>query len=154
GRLADIEQTIRSGAADRALAAARAWHAGEPGDVLALVALGDALEATHDPATAARAYGSIIDLYPARADLRRFAGQRLERLGTAARPLVVDTYRRAVAQRPDHVTGHRLLAYALVRDGKYAEAFAAIVAGLEFQYPEGRFPGVERVLADDLGMIG
>ena len=74
--------------------------------------------------TAARVYGSIIDLYPSRADFRRFAGERLERLGKPARQLVIDTYRRAVADRPDHVTGHRLLAYALVRDADYAGAFA------------------------------
>jgi hypothetical protein len=99
-------------------------------------------------------YGSIIDLYPARADFRRFAGERLERVGKAQRALIIDTYRRAVEQRPDHLTGHRMLAYALVRDGQYAAAFAAILAGIDQPYPSNRFAGAERVLAEDVGMIG
>ena len=51
------------------------------GDILALVALGEVSEARGDKAQAMRAYGSIIDLFPSRADLRRFAGERLERVG-------------------------------------------------------------------------
>ena len=142
------------GRADGALAKARAWHAKEPGDVLALIGLGDSLEAKHDLETAARVYGSIIDLYPARADFRRFAGERLERLGKAQRALIIDTYRRAVEQRPDHLTGHRLLAYALLRDGQYGAAFAAILAGIDGRYPMDRYAGAQRVLAEDAGMIG
>ena len=154
--LADVMTALHAGRLVDGLALARAWHADAPGDVLALIALGEALEATHDVPAAARTYGSIIDLYPTRADLRRFAGERLERLahpGTPERALVIDTYRRAVADRPDHVTGHRLLAYALVRDADYAGAFAAILAGLDQRYPEGRFLGADRVLREDAGMI-
>jgi tetratricopeptide (TPR) repeat protein len=154
GLLAEIERALATGSVDRALAAARAWHDREPGNVLALIGFGDALEARHDLDTAARVYGSIIDLYPARADLRRFAGERLERVGKAQRALIIDTYRRAVEQRPDHLTGHRLLAYALVRDGQYAAAFAAILDGIDRSYPANRFAGAERVLAEDVGMIG
>jgi tetratricopeptide (TPR) repeat protein len=153
GPLAEIERAITAGDPRTALARATAWHTQRPDDVLALIGLGDALEASHDLATAARAYGSIIDLYPARADFRRFAGERLERLGQE-RALIIDTYRRAVADRPDHLTGHRLLAYALVRDGQYADAFTAILAGLDRKYPANRFAGAERVLEDDAGMIG
>jgi len=154
GPLAEIEHALATGNAGTALAKARAWHLKEPGDVLALIGLGDALEAKRDLETAARVYGSIIDLYPARADFRRFAGERLERLGKAQRALIIDTYQRAVEQRPDHLTGHRMLAYALLRDGQYAEAFAAILAGIDRQYPDNRFAGAERVLAEDVGMIG
>src|SRR6185295_12711638 len=68
--------------------------------------------------------------------------------------LAIDTYRRAVADRPDHLTGHRLLAYALVRAKRPADAFAAILAGLDQKYPGGRFNGGMRVLGDDAGMIG
>jgi tetratricopeptide (TPR) repeat protein len=154
GPLAEIEQALRAGNADAALAKAGAWHKKDPGDVLALIGLGDALEAKKQLETAARVYGSIIDLYPARADFRRFAGERLERLGKAQRALIIDTYRRAVDERPDHLTGHRMLAYALVRDGQYAAAFAAILDGIDRQYPANRFAGAERVLAEDVGMIG
>src|SRR5205823_4721777 len=136
---------------------ARNWHAKEPGDVRALIGLGDALEAKGSYPTAARIYGSIIDLFPGRADMRRFAGERLARITAhfdKPSALVIDTYRRSVADRPDHLTGHRLLAYALLRAGKPGDAFAAILAGVDQKYPEGRFLGGDRVLADDAGMIG
>jgi len=154
GPLAEIENALAAGKVDAALAKATAWHKKDPGDVLALIGFGDALEAKKDLETAARVYGSIIDLFPARADFRRFAGERLERLGKAQRALIIDTYQRAVEQRPDHLTGHRMLAYALLRDGQYAAAFTAILDGIDRQYPDNRFAGAERVLADDVGMIG
>ena len=73
---------------------------------------------------AARAYGSIIDLFPGRADLRRFAGERLERVrGAAALALAIDTFRKAVEQRPDHPASHRLLGFALLKAGRPHEAF-------------------------------
>jgi outer membrane protein OmpA-like peptidoglycan-associated protein len=156
GELAEIQTALARahGAQDiaRALSRARAWHAREPGNVLALIGLGEALEASHDPG-AARVYGSIIDLFPGRADMRRFAGQRLARLETA-RELTIDTNRRAVADRPDHLTGHRLLAYSLVRADRFAEAFAAILAGFDQKYRDGSYAGGVRVLGEDAGMIG
>ena len=159
GELATIEQKLTRADVDGALTLARDWHAKEPGNVLALIGLGDALEAKHSLVTASRIYGSIIDLFPGRADLRRFAGERLARVaaklqGADAQHLIVDTYQRAVADRPDHLTGHRLLAYALVRAGKPAEAFAAILAAIDQPYRNDSYRGGERVLADDAGMIG
>ena len=68
--------------------------------------------------------GGIIDLFPARADLRRYAGMRIERLGSAFAPIAVDTYGKAVEQRPDHLTGGRPYAYSLVRAGRLTEAIA------------------------------
>jgi len=151
GELAEIMRAPRSAAA---LARARAWHLRNPGDVLALIGLGEVLEARGQLESAGRMYGSIIDLFPGRADLRRFAGERLERVGDRARALAIDTYRRAVQDRPDHATGHRLLAYALLRAGRPAEAFAAILAGVDQPFPSGRFLGADRVLAEDAGLIG
>jgi len=137
-----------------ALKEAWKWRDEDAGDVLALIAVGEVAEATNQPQLSARAYGSIIDLFPGRADLRRWAGERLERIGAQARDLAIDSYRRAVADRPDHMTGHRLLAYALLRSGKHAEAFAAILAGVEQKYPDGRFAGGDRILREDAGLIG
>ena len=153
GELAAIEHALAAHEIDAALARARDWHAREPGNVLALIGLGEALEARGAEATAARVYGSIIDLFPGRADMRRFAGERLARL-PGARLLAVDTFRRAVADRPDHLTGHRLLAYALVRAGQPAEAFAAVLAGLDQPVRGGSYAGGLRVLGDDAAMIG
>jgi outer membrane protein OmpA-like peptidoglycan-associated protein len=153
GELAAIQAALAAGSTGGALDQARDWHAREPGNVLALIGLGEALEARRANATAARIYGSIIDLFPGRADLRRFAGERLARL-PATRELAIDTFRRAVADRPDHLTGHRLLAYALVRAGRPADAFAAILAGLDQPYRDGSHAGGLRVLGEDAGMIG
>jgi hypothetical protein len=156
GELGEIEHALAAHDVDHALAKARDWHAREPGDVLALIGLGDALEAKGSAVTAARIYGSIIDLYPGRADLRRFAGERLARVTKnlpGAQALVVDTLQRAVADRPDHLTGHRLLAYALLRAGKTADAYTEILAAIDHPYRTDSYAGSQRVLADDAGMI-
>ncbi len=158
GRMATVMTLIADGKADAALAEALAWRGEQPGDVLALVGLGEAFEARGELALAARAYGSLIDLFPARADLRRFAGERLDRVGAraggaAALTLAIDSYRRAVEQRPDHLLGHRQLAFALVRAGQLEGAFAALEHGLAQRYSEGRFAEGERILQEDLGLV-
>lgn len=157
GKFADVMSAIESKRTKEALAIAQQWHEAEPGDALALIAMGEAFEALGNKESAARAYGSLIDLFPGRADLRRYAGVRLERLGEGvegAFDLVVDTYRRAAEDRPDHPASHRLYAYALVRAGKPEEAFEAILAGSTRGYPPGRFRGVDRILWEDTGIIG
>lgn len=154
GPSAEITLLLQAGKKDEALSKARAWQAKEPGNVLALIALGQALEATGNKAEAARAYGSIIDLFPARADLRRYAGSRLESLGKDGLALAVDSFEKAVAQRPDHVSSHRFLALALARQGDYEAAFSALEKGLKQDYPSGRFLSYERILRNDLGIMG
>jgi len=152
GRFASVMAMLQQGDAAAALADAQAWQAEKPGEVLALVALGEALEATNHPLWAARAYGSIIDLFPSRADLRRFAGSRLERVKHgAALHLAADTYAKARDQRPDHPTSHRLLAYALLKQGDHQGAFAAIEKGLDACV--GRFAGAGSILREDLGIV-
>ena len=137
-----------------ALREALAWRSKSSGDVLALVGLGEALEAKGDTLTAARAYGSIFELFSARADSRRFAGERLEHIATPfALELAIDTYEKAVAERPDHPASHRLYAFALVKAGRFEKAFDAIVAGATRTYPGGRFAGVDRILREDVGLV-
>ena len=155
GRMKPVMALLARGATDAAFAAAVRWRREHPGNVLALVALGETLGALGRLGRAARAYGSIIDLYPSRADMRRFAGARLESLGRRGAPaLAADTYRVAAKQRPDHPNSHRLLAWALLRLGEHRRAFAALEAGLSRRYPSGRFAGVHRVLREELGLIG
>jgi tetratricopeptide (TPR) repeat protein len=140
---------------DDALARARGWREEQPGDVLALIALGEALEAKGDEREAARAYGSVIDLFPGRADLRRFAGVRLERLKDKdAWKLAADSFAKAADQRADHPASHRLLAFMLLRLGEPARAFTAIEKGAAQRYPSGRFLGVDRILREDAGLVG
>lgn len=154
GRFGTVMGALARGDGASARREARTWRKETPGDVLALVALGEVAEAAGQPLQAARAYGSLIDLFPSRADIRRMAGERLERLGGDALSLAIDTYRHAAEQRADHPSSHRLLAYALLKAGQHREAFAALEAALDRSYPGGRFRGVEGVLREDLALIG
>ena len=156
GKLADVmDKLTRADGKDAALATARAWQKESPGDVLALVALGEAAESKGLLELAQRAYGSVIDLFPNRADLRRFAGERLERVkdGSSA-TLAIDTFRKAATDRPDHPSSHRLLAFALLRDRQYEKAIEAALVGFRHPYEVDRFLGVDRILREDLGLIG
>ncbi len=146
--------TLATSTARAAIDKAFLWHREEPGDVMALTALGQTLEAAGEIATAARAYGSIIDLFPARADLRRFAGERLEHLsGGVGAALALDTFARARDERADHPSSHRLLAFAQLKQGHYQQAFTAAFEGVKQRYPSGRFAGVSQILREDLGLV-
>ena len=152
GTFRDVMALVLAGEGQKALDLALSWRKTAPGDVLALIGIGEAAELLGAPGLAARAYGSILDLFPSRADLRRFAGERLSRLAQrAALDLAIDTYRKAVESRPDHPSGHRLLGMALLRAGRFAEAFEAIAAGQARSYPN-KFPGIPRILTEDLGL--
>lgn len=154
GRLLSVMAAVEAGDQQDALLQAWRWRAEAPGDVLALIGLGQALEAVHDQAQAARAYGSIIDLFPSRADLRRMAGNYLERVTDPdALLLAVDSYKRAQTDRPDHPNSHRLYAWALVKAQQYEKAFRALRKGYARGYPSGRFAGVKQILADDLRIL-
>ncbi len=155
GQFRLVMKDIRHKSYDEALAQADGWWHSSPGDVMALVALGEALEAKGDLDEASRAYGSLIDLFPARADMRRFAGQRLERLSLknlAILRMAIDTYAKAEEQRPDHPQSHRLLAYALLRQDEPEKAFDVLEKGARYRYPSGRFAGVDQIFAEDLGI--
>lgn len=153
GRYAQIMRLLGRKQHEAALTDARAWVSEAPGDVLAMVALGDAHAAAGDAAAAARAYGSLIDFFPARADIRRMAGARLEALDDVGLALAEDSYRRSIDQRPDHPSGYRLLAWVLVKRGELAEAFEVLERSLDREYPEDRYLGVKKLLRQDLGIV-
>jgi len=156
GRLREVMDLLKQKRPADAQKAAQKWRDEDAGDVLALIGLGEAYEALGQLPQASRAYGSIIDLFPGRADLRRFAGSRLERVAVRyakSLDLAADTFRKAKDSRPDHPNSHRFLAYSLLRLGRFADALDAIIAGATRQYPSGRFRGVERILADDVGLV-
>jgi tetratricopeptide (TPR) repeat protein len=150
GEFAQVERLLKDGqdARPRALA----WLQKDTNNVLALVAYAHALEAAGEKKEAARAYGSIIDLFPSRADMRRYAGGCLESLGD--NELAADTFTKAMISRPDHPSSHRLVAYAELRLGHYREAFERLQKGLRRQYPWGRFAGYDQVLRGDLSLVG
>jgi hypothetical protein len=154
GRFKVVMDRLQGGDKDGALDEAKRWQTDQPGDIMALVALGESYEARGDIKTAARAYGSILELFSFRADSRRFAGERLERLADpAALRLAADTYGKAAEQRPDHPASHRLYAFTLLKAGEHEKAFEAMKKGAMRTYPMGRFRGVDRILKEDLGLI-
>lgn len=153
GRMRDVQKHLAAGRAAAALDAARAWYATAPGDVMALDALGEALEASRLPEAAARAYGSIVDLYPGRADLRRFAAERLQRLGAVGLDLASDDLDKALADRPDHPSAYHLAGMAHLQAGRHERAFDVFAEGLlATRVRWASFPGVQRVLAEDAGL--
>ena len=148
GAFRDVMAAIRRGDRDGALAVATRWHMEKPGDVASIIAFGEALEARGQGALAARAYASLLDLYPDRADLARAAGERLDRVA-GARALAIDAYRRALAERPDQVTTYRLLAYALWRAGATDEALELVRAGMSHTDRDS----IRQILAEDARVL-
>ena len=149
-----IGQMLAQQKTQKALAEALRWHSQEPTHVLALLSLGQALEASDQKGLAARAYGSLIDLYPSRAAMLRYAAERLEAFGKRSNELAVDAYQRALSQRPDHVTGYRLLAWAQHRAGHSADALATLERAFVQDFPSWRNRNDwQRVLREDLGLI-
>jgi tetratricopeptide (TPR) repeat protein len=129
---------------------AQQWHQKELANVMALIALGEWYEKTGDTAQAARAYGSLIDYFPARADIRRWAAERLLSINTESW-LSIDSLKKAVEQRPDHPSGHYLLAIAYWEAGQYKKAVETLQAALERDYP--RFAAAKRLLAETLALM-
>jgi len=160
GAFADVMKLLDAKKVDDAIKKARGWREENKGDLLALLALGEAIERSGDLVEAGRAYGSLIDLFADRADIRRLAGARLDRLAgksgagsvDAAR-MAEDTWRRAATDRPDHPQGPRGQAWALVRLKRFAEAADVIQAARTRGNTSGRFAGVDEILNDDLALI-
>ena len=132
--------------------AAWQWHLQAPGEVLPLVLYGQAIVA-RDPRQAARAFGSLIDLHPARADLRRFAGNLLETCGAAGQATALDTYAAAVKLRPDHVSGYPQQVWALARAGHYDLALGQLEAGLVAERRSDASQLAPEVARDSMGLI-
>ncbi len=152
GELNEVMKDIKEGRTKKALLRSRRWLKSEPSHVLALVALGRSLKADKQTKQAARAYGSLIDLYSDRADLRRFAGEQLESLNIeSALELARDTYAKSQVDRPDHLSTYRLHAFALVKQEKAQEAFAVLEDALMAK-SRNRL-GVHRIIQEDLGLI-
>jgi tetratricopeptide (TPR) repeat protein len=131
---------------------ASAWREEAPGEVLAYLALADAFAANGQPGEARRAAGSLIDLYPSRADIRRAAGDKLASLQAA--DLAVDTYEKAAEQRPDHPTSLRALAWARVEAGDLSGAFEAILRAQSQSYRWQHEAGLRPVLREDAAVLG
>jgi len=153
GQFEEIMASIADGDLDSALTAALEWRVKSPGDVLSLLALGEVAEARGDQTLATRAYGSILELWSTRADMRRLAGERLERVGSqSALALAAQAYEGALADRPDHPSSHRLPAMLLLKRGEPKQAFELLDKAALRTFASDRFPGVREILRDDLAL--
>ncbi|HIE01808.1 MAG TPA: tetratricopeptide repeat protein [Thiotrichaceae bacterium] len=150
GRYAEFRTLLDQGDIQAAGKLAQNWHQDNLSDVMALIALGEWYDKTGDSRQAARAYGSLIDYFPARADIRRWAAERLLSLKTETW-LSLDSLKKAVKQRPDHPSGHYLLALAYWEVGQYQQAVATLQAALERNYP--RFQAVSTILTETLALM-
>lgn len=146
GKYAEFKTFMEKGDVKIVGAFVKQWRQEDLSDVMALIALGEWYEKTGDALQAARAYGSLIDYFPARADIRRWAGERLLKLDGE---LSVDTFKKAMEERHDHPSGHYLLAIAYWETGRYKEAVHTLKEALKMNSNEIRFDeSVKRIFEE------
>ena len=101
--------------------------------------------------------------------MRRFTGERMERVERSLRALattdakakitarqvldgVVAAYKTAVKNRPSHPSSHRLLAYGQLKAGRLADAFRTITAAVKMDF-SGRFVAARQILQEDQAIL-
>lgn len=153
GRLSAVLEAVAARDLSGAVDQAEAWRRASPEDPLAVIGLIEAYRARNDLRLLTRAIGSLIDMYPDRADVLRHAAQRLDAVPSlAAARVMLDAYEKAYRLRPDHPAGARQYAYALAKLKREGEALGVIEKALD-RVPLPRRPIVE-VLRDDAALIG
>jgi hypothetical protein len=128
------------------------------GDLLALLAL--ALRRWRRRATSgwpARAYGSIIDMFPAHADFPAARGAAAARAPGQGQGLELALEQllpaRAQARRSPRQPPLCWPTRPRSGAGQRAPRSDAILEGLKHPYPGGRFRGADRIMRDDVGVI-
>jgi Vault protein inter-alpha-trypsin domain/Carboxypeptidase regulatory-like domain len=129
---------------------ASAWQAADPDDPQGYEALGEAMQHLGDSATAERAFGSLVEIAPARPEMLQRAGLLLMRAG--ASKLAETPLRRAVALRPDRANAHRNLALFLWQAKRYEEAARVLEQALEKSFP-AYYGDVHRILREELAYV-
>lgn len=150
GDYAEFRQLLDQGKIKLAGDFAQNWHNNNLSDVMSLIALGEWYEKTGENAQAIRAYGSLIDYFPARADIRRWAAERILANKTHLW-LSIDSLEKAVAQRSDHPSGHYLLAIAYWENQQYQQAIDTLQTAIKQEFP--RFAEANRILTELLGLM-
>jgi len=145
-----FRELLAKGKLDNAYKHVMKWRQSQAADVMALIALGEYFEQVKDFQQASRAYGSLIDYFPARADIRRWAAERLLRFD-AGYALALDSLVKAVAQRPDHPSGHYLLAWAYWLNNNLSQAKSTLANAAKMNFP--RFAGANRILKECLELM-
>ena len=150
GRYAEFRALLDKGDIKAAGSLALQWRQENLADVMALIALGEWYEKAGDIVQAARAYGSLIDYFPARADIRRWAAERLLSIKSDTW-LSIDSLEKAVIQRADHPAGHYLLAIASWEAGQYQKAVETLQAAQQHHFR--RFQAAHRILNETLALM-
>ena len=150
GEMEKIQSLIQSKKSRLALKRAKKWRKREPTSVLSLIALGRSFELSGDLEGAARAYGSIIDFFPSRADMRRLAGNLLETIKSDV--LAQSSYHLAAEQRPDHPGVYHMKAMSLTKLGRYEDAIKVLLEGVRAKRA-ARFEAIEQILGEDVQLI-
>ncbi len=150
GNLKEFYVLFRAGENLKALSFARDWRKNAPDDVLALLAMGDAYFALGDRKNAVRSYTSFVDYFPRRADIRRWAGEKLLSIGMYEDS--IDTLSKALVERPDHPSSYHLLAIAYIKTGQWKKSYDVISLGLNQKF-SSRFQSVHDILYDDLDLL-
>jgi tetratricopeptide (TPR) repeat protein len=150
GKLKEFYIYLNAGENLKALAFAKKWRAQSPEDILALLALGDSYFALGDRKNAVRAYSSFVDYFPRRADIRRWSGEKLLSIGMYED--AIDTFQKALSERPDHPSSYHLLAISYIKTNQWKRAYDTLMLGLNQTFPS-RFQSVHDVLYDDLDLL-
>jgi tetratricopeptide (TPR) repeat protein len=152
GKFAEVMAEITAKRFELASARAEQWRDERPNDVLAWVALGRAYRAQGELDRAGRAFGSIIDLWGFRADLRRYVASELEALDRANYlAIATDSYRHALADRPDHPSSHLWLAIALMKQGDLVAAMKILEIGYRRDF-DPRYRAARRIFGELIEM--
>lgn len=153
-RFRKIRKLLKNDALSRALRLAIHWYSEAPANLLAIAVLGEALHAAGHYKLAMRAYASILDVYPSRADMHRVAAGYLGQLGPRSRNLRRDALRFAYTIRPDHAHGTRLLAMEMAAAGHERAAIELLLFNLEKPNDRlGRQAASRELMRRDAGTI-
>jgi tetratricopeptide (TPR) repeat protein len=145
---ADILLALRDGQRLRKLAID--WQPYDPENPHVYEMLGEAALLLGRSEEAQRAFGSLVELAPARTELLQRAGILLARAGNPA--LGVGALRRAVELRPDRINGHRHLGLVLLMQGEYEQAAEALEHGLRSNFGL-RQPNAPRTIGEELAIV-
>lgn len=113
-------------------------------------AIGEAALKLNQASIAQRAFGSLVEIAPAKVELLQRAGLLLLRAN--AGNLSETPLRKALALRPDRVNTYRHLAFLLWQQGRLSEA-AAVLEQATQQNFEGWYGNVQRVVREELGYV-
>ena len=141
GAFLTVMQAIAAKQLDDADRATRGFLERQPSALLAHLARGRVAEARGNTAQARRAYGSLLDRFPASARIHRVAAAWLSHLGDrSSRALAVDALRTAIQLNDARADSERELAWILVQEGAYEAALDLLTAA--FLHLDDRSPSL------------